>query len=168
MATNLPSPPKGCEMLSQQLAELSKVTEEWRSFYEGNPGVWEYWEQGITIRYKEADLEFEKLKNELLRDIAPPVKEPIEGTFKYQSSLLGSTIETTLEFRKTGCVIMQMFSDIPFVFQTYSLDGDRLTVFSSDGSCEVFRKDGQDLLSIESYDKSGKKKDHKMKRYVRS
>jgi hypothetical protein len=169
MATNLPSPPKGCEMLSQQLAELVKTTEPWRSFYDGDAGVWEYWEQGITMRYKRVDLEFDKLKDELLRDIAPPVKKPIEGTFKYQSSLLGSTIEERLQFRKTGCVIWQMFSDIPFVFRTYSIDGDRVTVSSSDGGREVFKIDGQDLLSVERYDKTGKKdEEHKMKRYVRS
>ncbi len=169
MATNLPPPPKGCEMLAQQLSELANATEGWKSFYAGEPGVWEYWEQGVTTRYKAADLEFDKLKDELLRDIAPPVKDPVEGTYKYQSSFLGSTIETTLQFRKTGCVIVQIFSDIPFVFRRYSVNGDRVTVFSDDGSREVLRKDGQDLLSIESYDKSGKKEeDHKMKRYERS
>jgi hypothetical protein len=156
-------------MLSQQLGELAKATESWRSFYDGDAGVWEYWEQGITMRYKRGDLEFDKLKDELLRDIAPVVRKPIEGTFKYESSLLGSTIEERLQFRKTGCVIWQMFSDIPFVFKTYSLDGDRVTVSSSDGSREVFKIDGQDLLSVERYDKTGKKdEDHKMKRYVKS
>jgi hypothetical protein len=168
MTTSLSSPPKGCEMLSQQLNELIKVTEEWKSVYAGEPRVWDAWEQDVVMHFKEVNLEFDKLKDELLRDIAPPVKKPIEGTFKYQSSLFGSTIEERLQFRKTGCVIWQMFSDIPFGFKTYSLDGDRVTVSSSDGGRQVFKMDGQDLLWVERYDKTGKKdEDHKMKRYVK-